>query len=263
MNTADERVWQALSDPVRRKILDMLRARPMTTGTLAAAFDQTRFGVMKHLSVLEAARLVLVERRGRERWNHLNAVALAEATDRWLTPFRRGWADRLGGLERYLEKENEAMTGTQGCALDIRFEKKLAAPPARVFEALTRGIGAWWVAPYRQAGAESRLSLEPEIGAPLIETGPDGHAVIWGRIEEIRVPDILYLSGRFAVVGAVAGHVRYTLEETGDGGTLLSVAHSAVGNIEEETLSRFTEGWKDLLGTRLAAHLGEAKGEGR
>lgn len=66
-----DRVWRALADPHRRRILDALRAGPQTTGTLAHDSELSRYGVMKHLSTLVDAGLVRVERRGRERWNHL------------------------------------------------------------------------------------------------------------------------------------------------------------------------------------------------
>ncbi|HEU4898462.1 MAG TPA: metalloregulator ArsR/SmtB family transcription factor, partial [Actinomycetota bacterium] len=73
-------VWRALADPTRRAILDLLADRARTTGELSEAFPEvSRFAVMKHLGVLETAGLVVVRRRGRERWNHLNGVPLREA----------------------------------------------------------------------------------------------------------------------------------------------------------------------------------------
>ena len=86
-------VWKALADPTRRRILDELRARPRTTGELALGFEMTRFGVMKHLGVLAEAGLVRVERRGRERWNHLNPAPIQEIYRRWIRPFEAGPAD--------------------------------------------------------------------------------------------------------------------------------------------------------------------------
>ena len=99
----EDLVWRALSDPSRRLILDRLRERPHTTGELCAFFESTRFAVMKHLKVLEAASLVLVERRGRERFNHINPVPIQEIYRRWIRPFEALPADRLLRIKRLAE----------------------------------------------------------------------------------------------------------------------------------------------------------------
>jgi DNA-binding transcriptional ArsR family regulator len=103
----DERVWRALSDPSRRLILDLLRERPHTTGELCGFFESTRFAVMKHLKVLEKASLVLVERRGRERYNHINPVPIQEIYRRWIRPFEALPADRLLRIKRLAEAREE------------------------------------------------------------------------------------------------------------------------------------------------------------
>ena len=73
----DDKVFKALAAPARRLILDRLRDRPLTTGALCADFPGLdRCTVMQHLKVLEEAELVIAERRGRERWNHLNAAPI-------------------------------------------------------------------------------------------------------------------------------------------------------------------------------------------
>lgn len=101
----DDAVWKALADPTRRALLDLLRAAPRTTGELAAEFDLTRFAIMKHLTVLENASLVLVERRGRERWNHLNPVPIQAIHRRWIRPFEELPADGLLRLKRLAEAQ--------------------------------------------------------------------------------------------------------------------------------------------------------------
>jgi DNA-binding transcriptional ArsR family regulator/uncharacterized protein YndB with AHSA1/START domain len=249
----DDKVWKALADPVRREILDRLRDGPRTTGALCEGFAISRFGVMKHLDALEAAELVAVERRGRERWNYLNAVALEGALKRWTTPFQRQWSERLSALTRLLQ--GDPMMDDVSPFLDIRQEHGLPAPRERVFAALTADIGLWWTSPFRQAGAESRLTLEPRVGAPMLEIGPDGHEVIWARVEEIHAPERLYLSGRFAVIGAVAGRIHFDLSVEPSGGCRLVVSHQAVGRISAEMQASFHSGWTELLDRRLRAHL--------
>jgi DNA-binding transcriptional ArsR family regulator len=89
-------VWRALGSPLRRRILDLLRDGPRTTGDLAASVPEvSRFAVMQHLDVLAEADLVLVRREGRERWNHLNAVPIRRIHDRWVSRYSGLWAAEL------------------------------------------------------------------------------------------------------------------------------------------------------------------------
>ena len=87
----------------------------MTTGDIAERFEQTRFGVMKHLGVLVEADLVIVRRDGRQRWNHLNPMPIHEMARRWVRPFERLAGDRLLRLKHHAEAagavaENERRT---------------------------------------------------------------------------------------------------------------------------------------------------------
>lgn len=78
-------IWKALADPTRRAILDELRGMPKTTGELCDLFGHLdRCTVMKHLEVLVHCSLVVVERRGRTRLNHLNPAPLVEVVSRWM-----------------------------------------------------------------------------------------------------------------------------------------------------------------------------------
>ena len=92
-------IWKALADPSRRRILDLLRDGPRTTWDLCASFESSRFAVMKHLRVLEHARLILVRRRGRERWN-TSIRSIQSIYERWLTPYAALWAGELLDLKR-------------------------------------------------------------------------------------------------------------------------------------------------------------------
>jgi DNA-binding transcriptional ArsR family regulator len=98
-------VWKALADPTRRRVLDELRESPKTTGTLCHLFEMSRFGVMKHLRVLEEAGLVIAERVGRERWNHLNPVPIRMIYRRWIRPFEEQNADLLIRLKQVVERQ--------------------------------------------------------------------------------------------------------------------------------------------------------------
>ncbi|MEM7263743.1 MAG: metalloregulator ArsR/SmtB family transcription factor [Planctomycetota bacterium] len=106
-NWNDDAVWKALADPHRRRLLDLLRESPRTTGWLAERFETSRFAIMKHLKVLEAADLIIVERRGRERFNHLNPAPIQAIQRRWLRPFEATAADRLLRLKELSEAKKE------------------------------------------------------------------------------------------------------------------------------------------------------------
>ena len=80
-------IFKALSDDTRRKLLDMLREKDgQTLSELEGNLGMTRFGVMKHLKVLEAASLVISRKQGRFKYHYLNVVPLQEVIDRWIEP---------------------------------------------------------------------------------------------------------------------------------------------------------------------------------
>lgn len=97
-------VFKALASSVRRQILDDLKDQPLTTGTLCAHFpDLDRCTVMQHLKVLEDADLIIAERRGRERWNHLNAMPIQDIHDRWIGPHAAAASARLARFKQSVE----------------------------------------------------------------------------------------------------------------------------------------------------------------
>jgi len=107
MSTADtdDLVFKALADSRRRRILDLLKAQPRTTGELCEAFEGAldRCTVMQHIGVLERAGLVIARREGRTRWNYLNAAPFKDIYDRWISPYAHEAVELLGRLKRDLE----------------------------------------------------------------------------------------------------------------------------------------------------------------
>lgn len=97
-------VFKALASPIRRQILDDLKDQPLTTGSLCAHFpDLDRCTVMQHVKILEAADLLIAERRGRERWNHLNAIPIQDIHDRWIGPHAAAASARLARFKQSVE----------------------------------------------------------------------------------------------------------------------------------------------------------------
>ena len=103
--TDDDRVFKALADPTRRFLLDLLLARDGRTLTeLESELEMTRFGVMKHLKVLEEAALVVARRQGREKVHFLNPVPIRLIHDRWIDKYTEHHAAALADLKRELEE---------------------------------------------------------------------------------------------------------------------------------------------------------------
>jgi uncharacterized protein YndB with AHSA1/START domain len=121
-------VFRALADPTRRSLLDELFAQDGQTLTaLEERLPMTRFGVMKHLRVLEAAGLVTTRRRGREKLHFLNAVPIRLIHDRWVSKYAEPWAATLTGLKTQLEDRT----------MEKVFEIYIKTTPARLWEAIT------------------------------------------------------------------------------------------------------------------------------
>jgi DNA-binding transcriptional ArsR family regulator len=105
--SGDDRVFKALADPTRRHLLDRLFQREGRTLTeLESELQMTRFGVMKHLRVLEQAGLVVARRQGREKLHFLNPVPIRLIHDRWIDKYTEPRVSALAGLKSSLEKES-------------------------------------------------------------------------------------------------------------------------------------------------------------
>jgi DNA-binding transcriptional ArsR family regulator len=102
-----DEVFKALADPTRRGLLDQLRSEDgQTLSALEEGLPMTRFGVMKHLRVLEEANLIVTRRRGREKLHFLNPVPIRQIHDRWVSKFAEPWVSALTDLKRELEEED-------------------------------------------------------------------------------------------------------------------------------------------------------------
>lgn len=120
-------VFRALADPTRRSLLDELFKRDgQTLSELEERLPMTRFGVMKHLKLLEEAGLVVSKRRGREKLHFLNPVPIRLVHDRWVSKYAEPWAADLSELKRTLEKTMEKV-----------FEIYIKTTPERLWHAIT------------------------------------------------------------------------------------------------------------------------------
>jgi uncharacterized protein YndB with AHSA1/START domain len=121
-------VFRALAHPTRRRLLDMLFRRDgQTLGQLERRLAMTRFGVMKHLRVLEEARLVVTKRRGREKLHFLNAVPIRLIHDRWIDKYSALVAAMLTGLKKAIEED----------AMEKIYEIYIKTTAERLWQAIT------------------------------------------------------------------------------------------------------------------------------
>jgi DNA-binding transcriptional ArsR family regulator/uncharacterized protein YndB with AHSA1/START domain len=252
-DTAQDLVWRALADPSRRRLLDLLADGPRTTGALCAAFDVSRFAVMKHLRVLEDAGLVIARRNGRERFNHLNGVPLREAYERFMRPHADRSAAALLALRRHVEErpeEDQMSTSTvPGVrAEQIAQETRIRAPRGRVWHALTEGIDGWWE--HRAGDGPSTVTLDARVGGQFGLAYGDGAGWLWGVVARVEPGRMLELSGPLGMPGAVVNVYRYELSDDGDG-TLVRLTHDMLGTIDDERVASYTKGWRHLIDVRL------------
>jgi len=121
-------VFRALADPTRRSLLDQLFKRDgQSLSALEQRVPMTRFGVMKHLRVLEEAGLVVTRKRGREKLHFLNPVPIRLVHERWVSKYAEPWAAGLSELKKGLEKPT----------MEKVFEIYIKTTPERLWEAIT------------------------------------------------------------------------------------------------------------------------------
>jgi uncharacterized protein YndB with AHSA1/START domain len=119
-------VFRALADPTRRSLLDELFLRDgQTLRELEERFAMTRFGVMKHLKLLEEAGLVVTRRRGRQKLHYLNPVPIRTVHDRWVSKYAEPWVSGLSEIKQRLESQMEKV-----------FEIYIRTTPERLWEAI-------------------------------------------------------------------------------------------------------------------------------
>jgi len=254
-------VWSALADPTRRRILDELRRRPLPTGRLASRFPQmTRFGVRKHLRLLEEAGLVLVERRGRERWNHVNPVPIRAIHDRWLRSFETLDADRLLAIRRLAEsaeasptppsvpgddmKQDESPVGTRNILVEVLIE----APLERVWKTMVLETSAWWHKDFYTTPDPAGFHIEPRLGGRMYEDWGDGAGQVWGHVNGLREPSYLQVVGDSSKEwgGPSRNIMTWRLEQEG-ATTRLRLEHSIFGRITPEVEDSLVSGWNQLF----------------
>jgi DNA-binding transcriptional ArsR family regulator len=234
-------VWRALASPWRRRLLDQLRIAPATTGELAAGLPElSRFAVMQHLAVLAGAGLVLPERRGRDRVNHLNPVPLREWYERWVQPMADTGAAELLALKRAAEKGTPQMPDAIEPIRTVRlaYDLQINASAERTFEVMTKQMLDW--RPHTYGGERTRrVVLEPRVGGAHYEDwgGPAGH--LYGHVTVYDPPARWATRGRLSAGTTLDSD--YQLTELGNGAVRVHIVKVAVGPLTEQEAAGIAE----------------------
>ena len=169
-----ESVFRALADSSRRRLLDLLFERDgRTLSELEAELPMTRFGVMKHLHVLEEAGLISTRKVGRERLHYLNPVPIQLISDRWLNKYSAARASALADLKTILEGENVMTTDSKPRLVNHII---IRAPQERVWEAITKPE---FTSRYYYG---SVLKTDLSVGSPFTYHMPNGSPIIEGEV---------------------------------------------------------------------------------
>ena len=237
-----DEVFRALADPTRRSLLDELfREDGQTLTALERRVDMTRFGVMKHLRVLEEAGLVVTRRRGREKLHFLNPVPIRLIHDRWVSKYAAPWAAALSDIKHRLEDRT----------MEKVFEIYIKTTPERLWEAITD--------PDLRARYTFGLRVESDWtpGSPYEGQSPNG-VIIEGENLEIDPPRKLVQSFNALwsddVRAVGTSRVTWEIEPVGDSCRLL-VIHD---QLPEDAHGEVWGGWPMILsGLKTLLETGE------
>jgi uncharacterized protein YndB with AHSA1/START domain/DNA-binding transcriptional ArsR family regulator len=171
-------VFKALADPSRRILLDALfREDGQTMTELQAHLEMSRFGVMKHLQILERAGLITSIKVGRERRHYLNPIPIQQVYDRWVSKYAGAWTGALTRLKYELED-----TSPMADTMTHVYEIFIRTTPERLWQALTDGDQT------AQYYFGTRVQNITDVGANYQYTAPDGSSMLKGKVLEVDPP---------------------------------------------------------------------------
>jgi DNA-binding transcriptional ArsR family regulator/uncharacterized protein YndB with AHSA1/START domain len=241
-------VFKALADPTRRRLLDKLFKRDgQSLGELGRRLKMTRFGVMKHLRVLEEAGLVITKRRGREKLHFLNPVPIRLIHDRWIDKYTEPWTAMLSELKTTIEEDQ----------MEKVFEIYIKTTPERLWQAITDpemrqkyafgvAVNSEWTRGSAYEGIAGKTTMAP--GMPIFE----------GENLEVEQPLRLVQSYRALwsdeVKGEGTSRVTWEIEPVGDS-CRLRVTHD---NLRQGANEELYGGWPMVLsGLKTLLETGE------
>ena len=250
---ADDQAFRALADPTRRLLLDLLFERQgRTLRELHSQVEgMTRFGVMKHLRILETAGLVVTHKVGREKLHYLNPVPVQLIHDRWVSKYTRPQAAALADLKDELERGE-----TMSAAPSQVYQVYIKASPEQVWDAITRPEFT------TRYFFGSRVETTGEAGTPVRHLAPDSDE-LWGddSVLESEPPRRFVHTWRSLydpeLAAEPASRVTWQIEPQPGGVCKLTVIHDQLER-SPKTASSVSGGWMFVIsGLKTLLETGE------
>ena len=232
------RVFRALSDPSRRRLLDRLYRRDgQTLGELERSLPRlSRFGVMKHLRVLERAHLVTTHRAGREKFHYLNPVPIRLIHDRWISKYAEPWTRAMGELKAGLE--GRTMKGPRHV-----YQVYIRTTPEALWAAITNPEHT------RRFFYETDVEWDGKAGSPIVHRMKNGAPALEGKVLEAvpgkRLVHTFSMAHNPEAAKDRSSRVTWEIEPQGPL-CLLTVTHDDFDG-ETRTYQEVSRGWNPVL----------------
>jgi uncharacterized protein YndB with AHSA1/START domain/DNA-binding transcriptional ArsR family regulator len=241
MNDNMEKIFRALADPNRLKILDIVKDNPgINVNEITKKFYFSRYAVMKHLKILENVELIVPKRSGKYKELYINVMPIQLIYDRWISKYSAIWAKKLTSLKHSLEMEENNMNKKALCHVFVLFIK---TTKEKLWDALTNPemtrhyyYGSTVHSSY-QKGSKIEYFMKDEKG--------NSYAEVYGEILEIEPYKRLIHSFNFSHKNDNPSKVIYEIEED-EIGVKLTVTHTQFEE-ETETYKIVGEGWPFIL----------------
>ncbi len=228
-------VFKALADSTRREILDLLQQQDgRTLSDLDAHLPMTRFGVMKHLKILEEAGLITTQKVGREKHHFLNPVPIQLVYDRWVSRYAQPFTNKLAELKYQTEK-------TMSNTIKHKYQILIQASAEKIWEALTSEE----MSPHYYFGTV--IQTDWNVGSPYSYEGERG-TLLNGKILEIEPPHKLVqtFNAQWEDDAKAVGESKVTwlIEEEG-AASMVTLIHEDLK--DDPYVQGFFEGWARIL----------------
>ena len=249
---SDNEVFKALADPSRRMLLDLLHAADgRTLSELCSHLEMSRFGVMKHLHVLEEAGLVVTRKVGREKLHYLNPVSIRQIYERWVSKFTEPWVSGLTLLKT--EMESACVMGQNKPRHVNRIAIK--STPEQIWKALTEPSMTF------QYWYSGRIRTDWKAGSPFEILNPQGGVQARGELLVVEPPRRLVMTWQLLSFSETAeeppSRLTWEIDPHAEfsGVTLVTVVHDEfedarnTSRVLEEGLPVVLSGMKTLIET--------------